>query len=74
MRKAGEVIYVDVNKDQGYGVVEYRNQDEMNRAIDDMHDTEIGGSKVSVKVDPERDRPRMQSTRGGRGGFSSRGR
>jgi len=59
MRKAGDVVYADVIKDsqgrsKGYGVVEFRTLDDMDRAIRKLNDTELGGSYIIVKEDVDR--------------------
>ena len=57
MRKVGEVAFADVDRSNGTGVVEFETEDGMERACKDLHDTDLRGSKISVKYDrpPRRD-------------------
>ena len=40
-RKAGDVVYTDVNNNTGEGIVEFSNRDDMEQAIDKLDDTEF---------------------------------
>lgn len=67
MRKAGDVIYADVDA-YGDGVVEYSNEDDMEHAVRKLDDTEFRNSKDSSYVrvkfaDRGRDRQRRSSSR-----------
>ena len=41
MRKAGDVVYTDVNGDAGEGVVEFSNREDMEEAVRKLDDTEF---------------------------------
>ena len=41
MRKAGDVVYTDVNGESGEGVVEFSNRDDMEEAVRKLDDTEF---------------------------------
>ena len=40
-RKAGDVVYTDVNNNTGDGIVEFSNREDMETAIDKLDDTEF---------------------------------
>jgi len=40
-RKAGDVVYTDVNNNTGDGIVEFSNREDMEAAIDKLDDTEF---------------------------------
>ena len=48
MRAAGDVNYVDVSHD-GTGVVEYSRREDMENALDTLHDTNFQGQPVSLR-------------------------
>lgn len=78
MRTAGEVIYADIMKDRsgrskGYGVVEFKTLDDMERAIKDLDGTKLGGTYIRVSEDRGRDRDRDRDyDRRGRGSSRDR--
>lgn len=41
MRKAGDVVYTDVNGETGEGVVEFTNREDMEEAVRKLDDTEF---------------------------------
>ncbi|KAL0487331.1 SRSF6 [Acrasis kona] len=65
MRKAGDVMFADVDKDsrgKAYGIVEFRTYDDMKRAIKRLDDTDVNGSKIYLKEDGgRRSRSRSRS-------------
>ena len=42
-RKAGDVVFTDVDKNEGTGVVEFNNKEDMEAAVRKMDDTEFKG-------------------------------
>lgn len=65
MRKVGDVVYADVDKHRGEGVVDFSNQEDMERAIRELDDTEFknydDSSYIRVKAARKRDRSRSRS-------------
>jgi len=54
----------DTGRSKGYGFVEMANDDEGNKAIDGLNETDLDGSRIVVKkARPREDRPR--DNRGG---------
>ena len=65
MRKAGDVVFTDVDRN-GEGVVEFSNRDDMERAVDKLDDEEFrgrdGSSYIRVKfANKERERSKSKS-------------
>lgn len=50
MRKAGDVIFADVDRNTGEGIVEFSNRDDMERAIDKLDDQEFKNSFGSAYI------------------------
>ena len=76
----GEVTSVSVITDRetgrprGFAFVEMSNNEEAEKAIQSINDTEIAGRAVRVNVArPKEDRPRGGGGGGGRGGFGGGG-
>ena len=71
MRKAGDVIFTDVDKN-GDGVVEFSNRDDMEYALKSLHDTEFKNHNEStfIRVKPvsEKSSGRDRSESPARGG------
>jgi hypothetical protein len=71
MRKAGDVIFTDVDKN-GDGVVEFSNRDDMEYALKSLHDTEFKNHNEStyIRVKPvgKKSSGRERSESPGRGG------
>jgi len=65
MRKAGDVVYADVDR-YGEGVVEFANRDDMDHAIKTLDDTEFKSYNESsyIRVKPNRKRDRSDEDRG----------
>lgn len=61
------IIDRDTNRSKGYGFVEFENDEEAKKAIDGMHDSEIGGRKIAVNEARPQER-RERSFGGDRGG------
>jgi len=62
MRQAGEVTYADAHKERtNEGVIEFRSQSDMKRAIDKLDGTDINGRKI--RLVPEQ--PRKQRSYSG---------
>jgi arginine/serine-rich splicing factor 4/5/6 len=61
LRKVGDVVYVDVynQTDAPFAVAEFRTEEELKKAIQTIDNTEIAGRVVTLKEDPEKDRPRL---------------
>jgi RNA recognition motif-containing protein len=57
MRKAGDVIRVDIFQDQdknrskGCGVVEFKTQDDCNKALETLNNSELQGRPLYLKYD-----------------------
>ena len=47
-RKAGDVVYTDVNNNTGDGIVEFSNREDMETAIDKLDDTEFKNRYMQV--------------------------
>ena len=64
MRKAGDVVYADVDR-YGEGVVEFANRDDMEHAIKTLDDTELKSYNESsyIRVKPSRKRDRSDEGR-----------
>lgn len=57
MRQAGEVTYADAHKERtNEGVIEFRSQSDMKRAIDKLDGTDINGRKIRLVADRQRKR------------------
>ncbi|KAI9236287.1 MAG: hypothetical protein BYD32DRAFT_419068 [Podila humilis] len=69
MRKAGEVTFADINKDQdNQGVVEFSSADDVQNALKTLNGENLRGNPVSLReFDPSRDSaPRDMGRNGGR--------
>ena len=47
MRKEGDVLYTNVDKEGG-GIVDFSNRDDMERAIKNLDDTDLDGSRIEL--------------------------
>jgi len=86
MRRAGEVTYADAHKNgKNEGIVEFENREGMERALDTLDDTELGGRRIKLTKDkgisssagfkrPSRSPSRSRSRSRGRGRRRSRSR
>uniref|UniRef100_A0A8C2WA41 Serine and arginine rich splicing factor 6a n=1 Tax=Cyclopterus lumpus TaxID=8103 RepID=A0A8C2WA41_CYCLU len=55
MRQAGEVTYADAHKERtNEGVIEFRSQSDMKRAIDKLDGTDINGRKIRLVAEQPR--------------------
>ncbi|XP_077433378.1 serine/arginine-rich splicing factor 6-like [Vanacampus margaritifer] len=64
MRQAGEVTYADAHKERANeGVIEFRNQSDMKRAIDKLDGTDINGRKIRLVPDRSRRRRSCSGSR-----------
>ncbi|XP_077465854.1 serine/arginine-rich splicing factor 6-like [Stigmatopora argus] len=64
MRQAGEVTYADAHKERtNEGVIEFRNQSDMKRAIDKLDGTDINGRKIRLVPDAPRRRRSYSGSR-----------
>ena len=62
----------DTGRSKGYGFVEMANDEEGNKAIDSLNESDLDGSRIVVKkARPREERPR--DNRGGGGNFRSGG-
>ncbi|XP_032236011.2 serine-arginine protein 55 isoform X2 [Nematostella vectensis] len=74
-RKYGKVTYADAHKKRiGEGVVEFESKDDLNTAIEKLDDTELGGRRIRVYEDKDRDSPPRSSRRRSRSHSRSRSR
>jgi len=77
-RSVGEVTRADVlcegniegGRSKGYGIVEFKNAEEAQAAVEQLTDTEIKGRQIFVREDREAGRPPMQSYGGWAGDYS----
>ncbi|XP_057679702.1 serine/arginine-rich splicing factor 6-like [Corythoichthys intestinalis] len=64
MRQAGEVTYADAHKERtNEGVIEFRNQSDMKRAMDKLDGTDINGRKIRLVPDWPRRRRSYSGSR-----------
>uniref|UniRef100_A0A8C2WAA0 Serine and arginine rich splicing factor 6a n=1 Tax=Cyclopterus lumpus TaxID=8103 RepID=A0A8C2WAA0_CYCLU len=71
MRQAGEVTYADAHKERtNEGVIEFRSQSDMKRAIDKLDGTDINGRKIRLVAE----QPRKQRSYSGSRSSKSRSR
>uniref|UniRef100_A0A3Q3EPZ6 Serine and arginine rich splicing factor 6 n=1 Tax=Labrus bergylta TaxID=56723 RepID=A0A3Q3EPZ6_9LABR len=64
MRQAGEVTYADAHKERtNEGVIEFRSQSDMKRAIDKLDGTDINGRKIRLVPDRTRKRRSYSGSR-----------
>ncbi|XP_078283653.1 myelin expression factor 2 [Rhinoraja longicauda] len=72
--KVGDVIYVELFKDaegksRGCGVVEFKAEDLVTKALDVMNKYDLGGRPLTIKEDAEGDYARRAVQRGGGGSY-----
>ena len=59
----------DSGRSKGFGFVEYENEDDNQKAIDQLNGQELDGRAITISVArPKEDRPRDGGSRGGNGG------
>merc|ERR1719399_16494 len=63
MRTAGEVAFADVmeergGRSKGCGIVEYSTEQEAQKAVAELNDTQLGGRLIFVREDREAERPK----------------
>ncbi|OPJ70559.1 myelin expression factor 2 isoform B [Patagioenas fasciata monilis] len=68
--KVGEVTYVELFKDaegksRGCGVVEFKDEDFVKKALETMNKYDLSGRPLNIKEDPEGDHARRAMQRGG---------
>ncbi|CAK6976369.1 hypothetical protein E3U43_014205 [Scomber scombrus] len=64
MRQAGEVTYADAHKERtNEGVIEFRSQSDMKRALDKLDGTDINGRKIRLVEDRPRRRRSYSGSR-----------
>ncbi|XP_068589173.1 serine/arginine-rich splicing factor 6-like isoform X2 [Cebidichthys violaceus] len=64
MRQAGEVTYADAHKERtNEGVIEFRSQSDLKRAIDKLDGTDINGRKIRLVEDRSRKRRSYSGSR-----------
>ena len=56
MAKAGAIVSAEIpmrgdGKSKGFGLVEYESEDGMKKAVETLHDTELGTRKVFIRED-----------------------
>jgi len=79
--KIGKVVSAKVivdrttNQSKGFGFVEMASDEEAQKAIKELNNTEVDGRKIAVnEARPMEDRPRNDFNRGGKGGSRGGGR
>ena len=74
MRKVGDVVYSDVDRNSGEGVVEFSNREDMEDAIKRLDDTEFKSYTDSsyIRVRSAKKRDRSEDDRDKKGGSDSR--
>lgn len=64
MRQAGEVTYADAHKERtNEGVIEFRSQSDMKRALDKLDGSDINGRKIRLVEDKPRRRRSYSGSR-----------
>ncbi|XP_068453159.1 serine/arginine-rich splicing factor 6-like isoform X2 [Clinocottus analis] len=64
MRQAGEVTYADAHKERtNEGVIEFRSESDLKRAIDKLDGTDINGRKIRLVADRSRKRKSYSGSR-----------
>ncbi|KAF9183187.1 hypothetical protein BGZ51_004189 [Haplosporangium sp. Z 767] len=76
MRKAGEVTFADINRDNdSQGIVEFSSAEDVDRALKTLNGEDLRGTPVSLReFDPSRDSLPREMGRGGGGGGGGRDR
>ncbi|XP_020377973.2 myelin expression factor 2 [Rhincodon typus] len=72
--KVGDVIYVELFKDaegksRGCGVVEFKTEDLVSKALDVMNKYDLGGRPLNIKEDADGEHARRAMQRGGGGSY-----
>lgn len=63
------IIDRETNRSKGFGFVEFGNDDEAKAAIDQLHDSELGGRKIAVNEARPQERRERNFSNDRSGGF-----